>query len=484
MALRINHNISAMVGHRWMTINDRNLNKSLEKLSSGEKVNRAADGPATLIISEQMRAQVSGMKQAIENSETDISMVQTTEAALTEVTNILTNMRQLAIHAANEGANDENMLEADQLEFDNSIKTIDALTQNAAFGKKRLLDGSQGANGVGIGKGLEFVKAGPATRTSPVAGYDVRIEQLATKAAVEGSTALTQEMVSNGEELTVSEGGRTVSFTTKKEWTVEQALGKFKEALRANGLNVNVSQTEDGRLKLEHNDYGSEYTFTVSSATAGVLSKVSREMESATAGKDIIGTIGGEVAMGKGQILTGSEGTKVEGLVLRYQGDTVTAKDADADAPIAGRMAVYQNSLIFQIGANAGQTVSISMVNTNSRVMGRGVENQSGYRSLSDIDLRSSQGATDAQRLIDKAIDEVNVSRAHIGAFQKNNLEANLRQLRISMEELVNADSVIRDADMAQEVAQYTRNNIMMQSSAAMLAQANQAPKSVLALLS
>ena len=95
----------------------------------------------------------------------------------------------------------------------------------------------------------------------------------------------------------------------------------------------------------------------------------------------------------------------------------------------------------------------------------------------------SAQGSEDAQKLVDKAINEVNVVRAAMGAFQKNTLEANLRQLRINSEELTSAESVIRDADMAKEITEFTRNSIMMQSSVAMLAQANQVPQTVLALL-
>ena len=483
MALRINHNISAMTGHRNLAINDRMLTRSLEKLSSGMKINRAADGPASLIISEQMRAQVAGLNQAVDNAETAIGMVQTTESALTEVTNLLTGMRQLAIHAANEGANDPNMLEADQLELDNSLNTIDRLTRSASFGVKRLLDGSQGANGVGMGQGLEFISADPATRSSPVEGFAVKVQQLGSRAESSGTTALTQEMVDNGEELTITEGGKTVSFITTKGDTVSQSVGKLRNEIRENGLNVDMTVSDDNILSLRQKNYGSEHTFAVSSSTAGVLSSESRVMQAASEGKDIVGTIAGEVAYGKGQILTGAAGTKVEGLKIRYTGDTVTAADADDSAERAGNVAVYQNSLQFQVGANVGQTVSVSLVNTNTRVMGRGVENASGYRSLRDLDIRNGQGAEDAQRLIDKSIDEVNVTRAQLGAFQKNTLESNLRQLRIGAEELTSAESVIRDADMAKEVADFTRNSIMVQSSTAMLAQANQTPKTVLALL-
>ena len=114
MALRVNSNIAALNALRHLQQTEQELGVNLERLSSGRKINHAADGPASLVISEQMKTQISGLGQAIRNSESSISMIQTTEGALNEVINILINLRQLAVHAANEGTNDEKMLQADQ----------------------------------------------------------------------------------------------------------------------------------------------------------------------------------------------------------------------------------------------------------------------------------------------------------------------------------------------------------------------------------
>ena len=480
MVLRINHNIAALNGSRLLVENGTRLKKSLEQLSSGMRINRAADGPAALIISEQMRSQIGGVSQAIDNAETGITMVQTTEAAMTEVTSLLTKIRQLAVAAANEGANDENMLQADQLELDNALDSIDRISTNAQFGVKKLLDGSTGANGVGIGEGLDFIEATPATMASPVEGYAVRVFQQGTRARVEGTTALTKELIDAGEELTIAEGGRSISITSKDDQSVNQFFGLLNNEILKGGLDVEVTLNEDDTLSLVHKGFGSENKFSISSSTAGVLSSESRKMEAASKGQDIRGTIGKEVAIGRGQVLTGVEGTKVEGLQIRYGGSEIS--DGEDGDPV-GRMAVFQNSLIFQVGGNVGQTVSVSMVNVNTRVLGRGVANESGYKSIRDANLLSAQGAEDTQRLTDQAINELTTSRARLGAFQKNSLEANLRQLRINVEELTNAESVIRDTDMAAAVAAFTRNSIMFESSTAMLAQANQIPRTVLTLL-
>jgi len=143
MSLRINNNIAAINAHRNLVNTEMDLTKSMEKLSSGYQINRAADDPAGLVISEQFRAQIAGLNRAISNSEGSINMIQTAEGALNEINNLLVSMRELAIHAANEGFNDTAQLEADQAEIDNAIQTIDRIAANTQFGTKKLLDGTK-----------------------------------------------------------------------------------------------------------------------------------------------------------------------------------------------------------------------------------------------------------------------------------------------------------------------------------------------------
>jgi len=483
MALRINHNVTAVNGHRWTVYNDQLLSKSLEKLSSGQKINRASDGPAMLIISEQVRSQVASVKQAMANNEIGISMTQTAEAALTEVTNILTSMRSLSIAAANEGANDKNMLEATQLELRNSIDTLDRITVQAQFGIRKLLDGTTGANGVGTGEGVAFLSAAPVTRGSPIEGYEVRIFEQGTRAKLEGTVGLTQEMIDQGETVTIAEGGRTLSYKATKGDTVEQFYGKLRTEVLAQQMDIDMEVTADNRLSLQHKQFGKKYFLEASSSTAGYLSDLPLTMKRSEGGRDIRGTLGGQFALGEGRTLTGGAGSRVEGLKVLYTGNKITAEGAGPDAESAGRVAVYQNSLQFQIGPNAGQNARVSLINTNTRVLGRGVVNDAGFRNIFELDIRNPIGAASALYIIERAMDEVNVTRANMGAFQKNGMESNLRQLRVNYTELMNSESVIRDADMAEEMVEFTRNNIMLQSSTAMLAHANQTNNVVLTLL-
>ena len=495
MSLRVNHNIAAINAHRHMQRVSADSGKNLEKLSSGLRINTAADRPASLVISEIMRAQIGGLSQAVENSENGVSMIQTAEGALSEVNKLLTSMRQLAIHASNVGANDDRMLEADQSEFANSIKSINRIATNTQFGTKQLLDGSRGANGVANGRGLQFVKASSITKSSPATGYKVRINQSATRSHVEGSTALTKEMITAGETLTVSEGGKTIQFTTKESDTIESTINELKRQISAAGLKVDVLDRNDNILALRHQEYGSKYSFNVSSSTAGVLSKIADENQMSELGKDVAGTIDGEGALGDGQILTGRIGNRrTEGLKVRYSGPEVSEalvnteeSSAGAEKVLSGKevgtVSVLQNSLKFQIGSNAGQTVAVSLRDMKANALGTGITNLSEFSSIEDIDLLSFQGAQDAIRVIDRSIDEVTTSRAELGALQKNSLESNVNTLRVAVENMTASESTIRDADMAKEMATFTRNQILTQSATSILAQSNQNARNVLQLI-
>ena len=509
MSLRINHNVSAMNSHRNLQANQASMSKTLERLSSGLKINRASEGPASLVISEQMRAQITGLTQAIDNSETAISLVQTTEANMSEIANLLTSMRQLAIHASNEAVNDEVMLEADQKEIENAMETISRISNQAQFGTKRLLDGSRGAAGTTTGDNLEFVGATLATGDSREHGFEVKINQVATKANITGTTTLTNEIVKAGETLTVIEDGKIASYTSNADDTVETIMQNLRGEIARNGISVEVGLDEGGLIQLKHNEYGSGKSFQAISTTAGVLSEVAGEIQNSMEGVDVKGTINGESAVGQGQVLTGVEGAScVDGLAIRFYGegkDLLEPVCEVKDMPVAegeeeaaaepaleippegaavGRVYVAQNSMRFQVGGNANQTVGISVKSANPETLGRGVVNRSGYASLADVDVTSFQGAQDALTMIDAAIDEISASRGDLGAFQKNTLESNLANIRIANENLVSSESVIRDVDMAREMAEFTKNQIMSQSATAMLAQANQLPQNVLQLLS
>jgi flagellin len=486
MSLRINHNMSAVNAHRNVVNNSSAQSKTMEKLSSGLKINRAADSPAQLQISENLRAQASGLKQAIDNSEMGVSLMQTAEGALEEVSRALVQARQLAVHAGNEGANDPNMLQADQSEIDNILEQVNRIATSTQYGHNNLLDGSRSGNGVTTGDNLEFVDGSTDAHSSGVGGYNININNAATRATHSGTTALTQGVIDAGEQITISEGGRTVNFLTEKGKSVEQTLNDLETAIGDAGLNIDLMRpyppgTSSGvpqAITLRHREFGSEHTFQAASNTAGLVSSVSNIDELVANGTDVAGEINGEQATGRGQILTGDPGADtVEGIKIRYTGETTPVGGN------AGTVTFSQNSLTFQIGAEANQFSEYSLGSIKTNDLGRGEENSSNFDSLAQISVLNSEQAQDSIRVIDKAIQEINSSRGEMGAFQKNNLESNLNYLRIAHENSVSSESVIRDADMAEEMATFTRNQIMMEASTSMLAQANQNSMTVLKLI-
>ena len=527
MTVRVNSNIPAINSHRNLLINNTEQAKVMERLSSGLKINRGADGPAALVISERLRSQTAGLEQAIYNSEAGISLVQTAEAALDEVSASLINARQLAVHAANEAVNDEFMLQANQQEIENILATVNRIAQSTQYGKKNLLDGSKGASGVVSGADLEFVDATQATKSSGATGYDVYIAQAACRAEVGGSVPLTNEIIDKGEQITIIEGSKTVNFHSIKGETVETNLNVLSAAIKEAGLDIDlIRASEKGtdpntpqNITLRHQQFGSDYTFKVSSSTEGLLSTKSNIYDTIENGLDVAGEINGEEATGSGQVLTGNTGnSNTEGLAIRYKGhslpgnshssNTVTesyleqtqvseihrgernrlpqmseAELAECIGALAGTVTVSQNSLVFQIGSNAEQTTSLALRNMRTSNLGAGVENLSGFQSLAEIDVTNAAKAQDTMSILDRALEEVSSTRAEIGAFQKNNLESNLNYLRIAHENVQSAKSIIRDADMAEEMTAFTRNQIMTESATAMLAQANLRGQSVLQLL-
>ena len=585
MALRVNSNIAALNALRHLQQTEQELGKNLERLSSGRKINHAADGPASLVISEQMKTQISGLGQAIRNSESSISMIQTTEGALNEVSNILINLRQLAVHAANEGTNDEKMLQADQNEVNNLISTLRNIAKNTQFGTRNLLDGSNSATGVAIGNNLEFVFASDEAKSSPSNGFKVDITQVATRPMMIATRRLSLEDVSSSDpnndfSFVINEGGRTVSVDLKNNNDLRETIEKLATTAIRNGTpeskirseraiqqliafemqrladeanmdldifvyrpadnlgpflenfdTLNDTLTEIARtlgaleeisdvlgsadevIVMRHRQFGSEPSFTVSSTLENYFGENTQANEAVFAipGRDVEGTIGGypEVdgggaAMGKGQFLTGAPGAEAEGVTVKYgettddviyeianrsdnrvsgtfkleqNNDSLVGEDVD------GFVHVSQNSLAFQIGPNQGQLRRISVDSMSPEQLSNGVENDSNFHSLAEIDVLDADAAQDALLLIDQAIDDVSTMRGNLGSFQKNALEANLHGLRVSKENLTASESQLADTDMAQEMSSLVKNQILLASGTAMLAQANQVPQSVIQLL-
>ena len=469
MAINIRNNTQSLNALRHLSWTQSELAKSLEKLSSGQRINHGGDDPAGLIISENLRAQIASVEQAIKNSEISISVVQTAEGALSEVNNLLIEARQLSLAAANEASNDEVARASLQNQLRNALNTIERIANTTRFGNKFLLNGSNGVSGVASNQFVDFLGASEKTRSSPVEGYEINVTEIATRSEI----AAPLDTEPEGLVLTLNEGGKSIRIIGQPGESPDLFVSRLTNMVERADLDLDV-EYDGGTLFISHQKYGKDNAFsiTVSEDTLGLAGGITEDINNGT---DIQGTINGEIAVGKGRTLTGAEGNRFTDGLSVFVRDQVEG--------LNGTVSISQNSMQFQVGQNVDQRVGVALNSVSTSALGRGVQNDSQFSSLSDIEVDTVQNSSDAIRVIDKAITQVSKMRGELGATQKNALESNVAVLRITAENLLAAESTIRDADVVKTLSDITRHQIMTNAASAAAAQANQLSIPILNML-
>ncbi len=391
--MRINHNISSLNATRQLAFNNQYVSKSLEKLSSGYRINRAADDAAGLAISEKMRAQIKGLSAAQRNAQDGISLIQTTEGALNETHSILQRMRELAVNATN-GTMSDSDREKLQDEIDQLTAEIDRIGSSTEFNAKKLLNGS-------LEESHNLIDA-----------------------------ELTYQINTNSDILTTG-----IGILTGGASIVADTDGVYVKVLQAGTTATAYTITMNTAL-------GSNLTLSVSATGIAV---------SDSNGTDIF-------------TLNAAETNKL------IAGDSITLSLTGFQAAKS-----TDDSIQMQIGANPGQGLAVGV--NDMRAEALGVKN-----GTDTLDISTQDKAAASTAAIDAAINKVSVERAKLGAVQ-NRLEHTINNLGAAEENLTASESRIRDVDMAMEMVEFTRFNILTQAATAMLAQANQTPQTVLQLL-
>lgn len=480
MSFRVNTNVSAMNALRNVTMTGLESSKSISRLSTGLRINSAADDPAGLIISENFRAQIQSLGQAIRNNQDAINFAKTAEGALDEVNKLLRDARSLAIAAGNTATLDAAQIQANQAQLSSIVSSVTRIAQQTQFGQKKLLDGSAGVTGA-VTNGANFNSVyltgtfNQAALTTNAA-ITVAVTQVADKATVASKTFAFGTTTMTAGSFSIN--GTT--FTTSTADTVDNVVTRINNASTQTG--VRASYTAGGAITLTQVSYGASFRVDLSDANAVLLAaagtssdvgqnslaNVTIDTNGATAGGLVtVAFTGGQYGNGA-LTLTDLDGNAI---TLTEAGNAVASS-------LAGQVTV--GSANFQIGANSGQTTTLSLGNFAASQLGAGVV--SGF-SLSNIDITSASGASDSLKVIDQAIADVAKSRGAIGNFQRNILESNVRSLGVAKENLSATESTIRDTDIADEMTNFTRLQILSQSGISVLAQANSAPQAVLSLL-
>jgi flagellin len=496
MGLQINTNISALNALRNLQNVNTAVSSSIEKLSSGLRINSAADDPAGLIISEGLRAQIDGLNQAISNSQEAGNVIKTSEGALSTVNDLLRNVRTLAVHAANTGVNDQVAVQADQTQIASAISSIERIAEQTQFGTKKLLDGTSGTTASVVdtknvaGASISGTFGGVSTQSGPVT---ITVNNAATRASSVGTAtyASVNASISTVNGTTIGSGGTVVlngqSITVSGSDTVQTLINKINNLASTTGVSANFTfGNGSGSVVLSQQSYGGNYKIDEAESANVILTGATNSLSSVglnatvtvQAQTIINGTVqatssvfsGGRSATDSGLRVTDTDGNSI--LLTEAGNSTATAAD--------GALSVTSGALQFQVGANAGQTVNTSLGNIRTTNLGN---TSVAGSSLALIDVTTAAGANNALKIADEAIGQVSQLRANLGAFQKNTLESTIQYLGVGVENLQASDSQIRDTNVASEVVNLTKNQIIQQAATSVLAQANAAPQQVLALL-
>ena len=475
MSLSIVNNTASLTAQTNLGKTSSMLSKSLEKLSTGLKVNRGADGPAALVISEKQRAQIAGLQTAIDNTNKAVSLVQTGDGALNEINSLLTKVRSLAVDSANSGVNDKDSLAANQSEIRNALDTITNIANTTQFGSKRLLDGSAGVqvNSAPAGVSVSGTgSAGAATGT-----YSLTVNAAAVRANASGATTA----LTGSQSATLTVNGVGINLNSDNAGSQKDLINTVNQYSGQTGVKASVDNTT-GNTVLASADYGSAGNFTVNATgpnAAAVSALAGTTANGVDANIDVsfgANTVAGVV--GKGNSISAL------GLNFSLGDDSATAFTSvgSGGSITAAAVNVTNNSLTFQIGANAGQTATVAFADSRAASLGQAVSG-SQFSTLDGIDVTTSSGAQDSIRVIDKAISDIANQRGSLGAFQANTLESNVNNLQASLVNSKAAESVIRDTDFASEIANFTKLQTQMQAGATVLGNANQMTSLVATLL-
>ena len=536
----VQHNMAALNANRLLGITTSAQSKSTEKLSSGYKINRAADDAAGLSISEKMRSQIRGLNKASDNAQDGISLIQTAEGALNETHSILQRMRELSVQAAN-GTETDDDREAVNDEISQLQDELTRISETTEFNTMKLLDGSQAGGKSTTSAGPKFgsvtttasssltgaivtsnvkdvtittsssslTKAGSETAIWNAAGTQLtlnlnnakvysqdEIDALISNAKQEDSTATgTPAEVT----LTLKNGTLDASKTGTSIATAGGAKAKSNEATVTGFVGANTIQVIANKYGAEMNKITIDFAFDKADGKEEVETLKEQTYDSAnkaTAGQykihlaagkeytaedleDILAEAGLDVTVK----LSGATPDDPNTLMATTGSSSVAKLTLDNGAGVGDADALFGQDgygdsasgegITLQIGANEGQTMTFSIGDMSARALG--VDGNK-------VNLSTQEGAQKATSTIDAAIKKVSKARGEMGAVQ-NRLEHTISNLDTAAENTQTAESRLRDTDMAEEMVEYSKNNILAQAGQSMLAQANQSTQGVLSLL-
>ena len=492
---RINQNVPSMIAQRVNTQNNRMLSNALEKLSTGYRINRGSDGPAGLIISENLRGELKGIDAAIGNAQRAEQVVNIAEGGLQEISTMLIEVQSLVGQTANEAGLSSEEREANQLQIDNILSTIDRIANSVSFQGTKLLNGN-----------FDYALSGAYTAASGISDVSINSVKLSDTAGATRSVNVTVTQsaqtarqflrlsatgIANGGsgavtfEIAGARGAQQFSFASgTSQADIVLAINAFTEAL---GVSASTSAGLSG-VRIDSTAFGTDSFIRV------------REIANANASTDFIASTGAGVVGSDLRTIGRNATVNINGVVAVARGLTarVALEGFDVSVSLVGSGAASFNTAnqtrtFYVTGGGAdfnlapdvslASKVSLGIETVTSTNLGNSV---AGFLS----ELKSGGSAnvqngnlTKAQEILDLATKQVSSLRGRLGAFTKNVVGSTITSLGVTLENTTAAESAIRDTDFATETAAMTRAQILIQASTQALALSNQAPQAVLQLM-
>jgi flagellin len=466
---RIYTNVGSLQAIHSLEHNQSDLSTRLQRLSTGLQINSGKDNPAGLIASEQLRSEINGINQAIDNTQRAGNVVNTAEGALSEVSSLLLEVQTLTNQAANSGALSPQEIQANQLQLDSILNSVNRISNTTQFNGVKLLNGS-----------LDYATSGIHTSAIDVSHINVanvpdngtvNVSVTVTGSAQLANVTYAASGIANAAttiEVSGNKGTQQLSFAASAHNSaIAVAINQVTES-----TGVSASVQAGGALKIMSTSYGSKQFVSVKSvgSTGSFLNATDK-------GQDATVNINGAQAQ--------VDGTKAS---VRNGNFDV---DLTLDAGFATRAGSSTNFYItgggakFQLGSEVGQQgqVQIGIASVSTTVLGNNVDGFLSELGSGGSASLISGNTVKSQQIITDAISQVATLRGRLGALQKDIFDTNTNSLQVALENVTSSESAIRDADFASETAAMTRAQILVQANTSVLAQANSTPQSVLSLL-
>jgi len=469
---RINTNVASLNAQHTLIGNNMDLQTRLQRLSTGLRINSGKDDPAGLIASESLRSEIRGIEKGISNSARASSVIATAEGALNEISSLLIDIKGLLVESANKGALSDEEIDANQLQVDSAINSIERIVNSAQFNGEKLLNGNLGY----VTSGVVATRVSEATINSAklIDGAAMTVDIETTTLAETGRVQLSLDgNLATAYSLEIGSGRGTTEITFAALATSGTMVSGINAIKEITGISAFAS---GGSLFLDSVDYGVDAFVSVTELTTG-NGQAGISGSSKDFGVDVAGIINGAAATGTGKVLNvrtamidATFDLAVSQAALELTSTSFTITGGGSDFAIGP-----------QVDAIGLQPIGISSLAPSQ--LGNATDGFINTLKSGGAQAMKGSNLVTAQRIVDSATKDISTLRGRLGAFQKNTLETNINSLQITLENVTAAESAIRDADFASETAALTRSQILVQANTSILSLANSSPQSVLALL-